>query len=237
MTKQELIEKIASNVIQGRPNDKYAGANRKLKGQPGVIELMQTALDQNIDPKEIMVETLAKPMEEALKKFESDEFLAPNVLLSANCVGVAMDMLDPHLKEAGLHHRSKFVIATVRGDLHDIGPKVVEVMMKGIGYKTISLGIDVSANRILETVRNHKVACIGLSALYTPAIGEMEHVINALEGAGIRAEVKVLIPGGATSAQFAERIEADAYCEDAFQVIGVLKRMDNWSGFAGAVLN
>ena len=76
MTKQELIEKIAFNVIQGRPNNKYPGVNRKLKGQPGVIELMHMALDQSIDPKEIMVETLAKPMQEALKKFETDEFLA-----------------------------------------------------------------------------------------------------------------------------------------------------------------
>lgn len=237
MKKQELLKKIASNVIQGRPNDKYPGANRKLKGQPGVIELMHTALDQNIDPKEIMVETLAKPMQEALKKFETDEFLAPNVLLSANCVGVAMDMLDPHLKEAGINRRNKFVIATVRRDLHNIGPKVVEVMLKGIGYKTINLGTDVSANQILETAINHKVACIGLSALYTPAIGEMEHVINALEVAGIRSEIKVMIGGGATSAQFAEQIGADAHCEDAFQAIGVLKRMDNWSGFAGVALN
>jgi 5-methyltetrahydrofolate--homocysteine methyltransferase len=237
MTKQELIEKIAFNVIQGRPNVKYPGANRKLKGQPGVIELMHMALDQSIDPKEIIAETLAKPMQKALKKFENDEFLAPNVLLSADCVGIAMDMLDPHLKEAGINRRSKFVIATIRGDHHDVGPKVVEVMLKGIGYKTINLGTDVSANRILETAINHKVACIGLSALYTPASGEMEHVINALEVAGIRGEVKVLIGGGATSAKFAEQIGAEAYCEDAFQAIGVLKRMDNWSGFAGAALN
>ncbi|MHC4457823.1 MAG: cobalamin-dependent protein [Planctomycetota bacterium] len=237
MIKQELIEKIACNVIQGRPNDKYPGANCKLKGQPGVIELMGKALDRNIDPKEIIAEALAKPMQEALKKFESDEFLAPNVLSSANCVGVAMDMLEPYLKETGINRRSKFVIATVRGDSHDIGPKVVEVMLKGFGYKTINLGIDVSANRILETAINHKVTCVGLSALYTPTIGEMEHTINALEMAGIRDELKVLIGGGATSALFAEQIGADAYCKDAFQAVGVLKRMDNWSGFAGAALN
>ena len=237
MTKQELIEKIAFNVIQGRPSDKYPGVNRKLKGQPGVTELMHMALDQSIDPKEIMVETLAKPMQEALKKFETDEFLALDVLLSADCVGIAMDMLDPHLKEAGINRRSKFVIATVRGDHHDVGPKVVEVMIKGIGYKTINLGTDVSANRILEAAINHKVACIGLSALYNRVIGEMEQVINALEVAGIRSEVKVLIGGGATSAKFAEQIGADAYCVDAFQAPGVLKRMDNWSGFAGAALN
>lgn len=237
MTNQELLEKLALNVVPGRPNKKYPGANCKLEGQPGVIELMHTALDQSIDPKKIMVETLIKPMQEALQKFESDEFLAPNILSSANCVGVAMDMLDPHLKEAGINRRSKFVIATVRGDRHDVGPKVVEVMVKGIGYKTINLGTDVSANRILEAAINHKVVCVGLSALYNPVIGEMEQVINSLEVAGIRGQVKVLIGGGATSAKFAEQIGADAYCRDAFQAAGVLKRMDNWSGFAGVALN
>ena len=104
-------------------------------------------------------------------------------------------------------------------------------------YKTINLGTNVSANHILETAINHKATCIGLSALYTPAIGEMEHVIKAFEAAGIRGEIKVLIGGGATSAQFAEQIGADAYCEDAFQAIGVLKRMDSWSGFAGVAQN
>jgi methylmalonyl-CoA mutase cobalamin-binding domain/chain len=236
MNNQELLDKIAYNVIQGNLNVKYPGHNLRLKGQPGVIELMQKALNQNIDPKEIIVESLAKPMDEVIEQYETDDYLAPHVLISAKCVGVAMDMLAPELEETGIK-RPKFVIAVVKGDYHEIGAKYVALMLKGVGYKTINLGSNVSANRIAETVKNHKAAYVGLSAFYAPARGEMEHVITKLEAEGIRDEVKVVIGGAATSDQFAEQIGADAYCENALQVPEMLKSLDNWSGFAGAELN
>ena len=236
MNNQELLDKIAYNVIQGNLKFKYPGHNLRLKGQPGVLELMQKAMHQNIDPKEIIVESLAKPMEKVIEKYETDDYLAPHVLISAKCVGVAMDMLAPDLKEIGIK-RPKFVLAVVKGDYHEIGTKYVSLMLKGIGYKPINLGSNVSANRIVETVKNHKAAYVGLSAFYAPALGEMEHVIAKLEAVGIRDEVKVVIGGAATSDQFAEKIGADAYCEDALQVPEMLKSLDNWSGFAGAELN
>jgi methanogenic corrinoid protein MtbC1 len=110
-------------------------------------------------------------------------------------------------------------------------------MLKGVGYKPINLGSNVSANRIVEAVKNHQAAYVGLSAFYAPAREEMAHVITNLEAAGIRDEVKVVIGGAATSDQFAEKIGADAYCENALQVPEMLKSLDNWSGFAGAELN
>jgi len=236
MNNQELLDKISYSVIQGNLNVKYPGHNLRLKGQPGVIDLMQKALNQNIDPKEIIVECLAKPMDEVIEKYETDDYLAPHVLISAKCVGVAMDMLAPDLEEAGIM-QPKFVIAVVKGDCHEIGAKYVALMLKGVGYKTINLGSNISANRIVETVKNHEAAYVGLSAFYAPARGEMEHVITKLEAVGIRDEVKVVIGGAATSHQFAEQIGADAYCENALQVPEMLKRLDNWSGFAGAELN
>jgi 5-methyltetrahydrofolate--homocysteine methyltransferase len=108
------------------------------------------------------------------------------------------------------------------------------MMLKGFGFKTINLGYDVSANRIVKTVKNHKAAYVGLSTSFTPARKEMGHVISKMTVDGIRDEVKVLIGGSDTSTQFAEQIGADAYCKNAFQIIGVLKSLDNCSGFAGA---
>ncbi len=232
MNNQELLDKIAYNVSLGNINANYPGHNHRLKGQPGVVELMRTALDQKIDPKEIIVKALSKPMEEATEKFESDTYLAPHILTSAKCVGDAMDMLAPHLKTAGLK-QAKFVIATVKGDLHETGPLFVGMMLKGGGLETINLGYDVSASQIVKTVKNHKAAYVGLSASFAPAKGEIKRVISTLKANGIRDEVKVLIGGSATSAQFAEQIGADAYCKYAFQIIDVLKSLDNWSGFAG----
>jgi 5-methyltetrahydrofolate--homocysteine methyltransferase len=236
MNNQELLDKIAYNVIQGNLKFKYPGHNLRLKDQPGVLELMQKALNQNIDPKEIIVESLAKPMEKVIEKYETDDYLAPHVLISAKCVGVAMDMLAPDLEESGIN-RPKFVIAVVKGDYHEIGAKYVALMLRGVGYKPINLGSNVSADRIVETVENHKAAYVGLSANYFPARGEMKHVITKLEAVGIRDEVDVVIGGGATSDQFAEQIGADVYCENALQVPEMLKSLDNWSGFAGVELN
>ena len=103
------------------------------------------------------------------------------------------------MKKAGIK-QAKFAIATVKGDLHETGPLSVVMMLKGGGFKTINLGYDVSANRIVKTVKNHKAAYVGLSASFAPAKGEMEHVISTLNANGIRDEVKVLIGGSATSA-------------------------------------
>jgi 5-methyltetrahydrofolate--homocysteine methyltransferase len=175
-------------------------------------------------------------MDEVIEKYETDDYLAPHVLISAKCVGVAMDMLAPDLEKTGIT-QPKFVIAVVKDDYHEIGAKYVALMLEGVGYNPINLGSNVSANQIVETVENHQAAYVGLSAYYTPAMGEMEHVITKLEAAGIRDEVKVVIGGGATSDQFAEQIGADAYCENAIQVPEMLKSLDNWSGFAGAELN
>ena len=236
MNNQEILDKIAYNVIQGNLKFKYPGHNLKLKGHPGVLELMQKALKQNIDPKEIIVESLAKPMGKVIEKYETNDYLAPHVLISAKCVGVAMDMLAPDLEEIGIN-RPKFVIAVVKGDYHEIGAKHVALMLKGVGYKLINLGSNVSADLIVEAVKNHQAAYVGLSAFYTPAKDEIEHVITKLEAVGIRDEVKVVIGGTATSDKFAEQIGADAHCECAFRVPEMLKSLDNWSGFAGATLN
>jgi 5-methyltetrahydrofolate--homocysteine methyltransferase len=235
MNNQEVIDKIAYSVIQGNLNYKFKGQNLKMGGQPGVVEWMQKALNQNIDPKEIVLESLAKPMDEVFEKYEAEDYLAPHVLTSAKCVGVAMDMLAPDLEEIGIM-QPKFVIAVVQGDYHEIGAKVVALAIKGVGYKTIDLGNNISANRIVETVRNHEAAYVGLSATCYYSREEIGHVITKLEAVGIRDEVKVVIGGVATSDQFAEQIGADAYCKNALQVPEMLKSLDNWSGFAGAGL-
>lgn len=236
MNNQELLDNIADSVILGNLNFEFPGHNLRLKGQPGVLELMQKALNRNIDPKEIIVASLAKPIEEVIEKFEADDYLIPHVMISAKCVGVAMDMLAPDLEEIGIK-QPRFVIAVVKGDYHEIGAKYLALILKGFGYIPIDLGSNVSANRIVETVKNHEADYVGLSASHIFSKDEVGHVITKLEAIGIREKVKVIIGGGAVSDQYAEQIGADAYCENALQVPEVLKSLDNWSGFAGVELN
>lgn len=223
MNKQELLEKIAFNVVQGRLEAADEGFDPGLQGQPGVSELIQEALAQGLEPKEILMGPLTTSMEVVGEKFERNEYLIPDMLASAECVGLAMDTLAPHLMKAGVKTKGKFVIATVAGDLHDIGKNIVAIMLKGAGYEVIDLGTDVATDRIVAAVKEQQAPFLGLSALLTTTMRVMGEVVQKLKEEGLREQVKILIGGAPTSAEFAQQIEADAYCKDAFQAIDVLK--------------
>jgi len=225
MEKQQLLRKIAFNVTQGRMEADDEGFDGGLEGQPGVTELVKTALEAEIDPKSIVLEGLTKAMEDVGEKFEREEYLIPDMLASAECVGAAMDILSPYLLDAGLESKGKFVISTVAGDLHDIGKNIVAIMLTGAGYEVIDLGTDVPVAKIVETVKEHQAPFLGLSALLTTTMREMGQVIEELKRTGLRDKVTVLIGGAPTSDDFAKEVGADSYCRDAFQAIEVLKGM------------
>lgn len=220
-----LIKKIAFNVIQGRLEAEDEGFEEGMEGQPAVTELLKEALDQGVDAKLILAESLTGAMEAVGRKFEAGEYLIPDMLASAECVGAAMDMLGPHLTQSGVQSKGKVVIATVAGDLHDIGKNIVSTMMKGAGYEVVDLGTDVSGDRIVEELETSGANYLGLSALLTTTMRQMERVIKKLEEKGVRNNIKVLIGGAPTSKEFAEQIGADAYCGDAFEAIDTLKTM------------
>jgi 5-methyltetrahydrofolate--homocysteine methyltransferase len=225
MDNQELIEKISLNIVQGRVEAEDEGFDEGFEGQPAVQELVDQALEEGVDPKAIVIDGLTAAMEIVGEKFEKEEYLIPDMLASAECVGVAMDIMSPHLLKAGVQSKGKFVIATVAGDLHDIGKNIVAIMLKGAAYEVIDLGADVPIATIVATVKEHKASYLGLSALLTTTMWVMEDVINALKAEGLGDQVKVLIGGAPTSKKFADQIGADAHCKDAFEAIDVLKQM------------
>jgi len=227
MDTSELLEKIAFNVIQGRVEAEDEGFDPGLEGQPGVTELVNEALNQNIDPKKILIESLTESMEIVGEKFEQNEYLIPDMLASAECVGVAMDLLSPHLIKAGVESKGRFIIATVKGDLHDIGKNIVAIMLKGAGYDVVDAGTDVSSDLIIDAVKDNQAHFLGLSALLTTTMRNMQDVIDKLKSEGLRDNVKVLIGGAPTSKDFAAQIGADAYCKDAFEALDVLKSMQS----------
>lgn len=155
MDQQILVEKIAFNVIQGRLEAEDEGFDEGFEGKPAVTELVKKAIRDGVDPKSIVLEALTGSMEVVGEKFESGEYLIPDMLASAECVGVAMDLLSPYLLKAGVETKGKFIISTVQGDLHDIGKNIVSIMLKGAGYEVIDLGTDVPADRIVGSVKNH----------------------------------------------------------------------------------
>jgi len=225
MDKNELIDKIAFNVIQGRVEAGDEGVEEGLEGQPATTELVNAAVEGGVPLDQIVLDGLTTPMEAVGTKFEKGEYLIPDMLASAECVGAAMDILSPHMLKSGIESKGKFVIVTVAGDVHDIGKNIVAIMLKGAGYEVVDLGNDVAADRIVKAVKDLQAPFLGLSALLTTTMRNMGEVIQKLEEQGIRDQVKVLIGGAPTSAAFAKQIGADAQCRDAFQAIEVLKEL------------
>ncbi len=223
----ELIEEIKTNVIQGRVTSEDEGFDEGFEGMPGTVELVEEAVERGTDIKELIVEGLTGAMDVVGQNFESGKYLIPDMLASAEAVGEAMDILSPHLEGAGMESKGKVVIATVKGDLHDIGKNIVSTMLKGAGYEIVDLGTDVPTEKIVQRVKDVDARFLGLSALLTTTMREMEGVINALKEEGIRDNVKVLIGGAPTSPEFAEKIGADAHCADAFQAVDFAKSAQN----------
>jgi 5-methyltetrahydrofolate--homocysteine methyltransferase len=220
---EDIISMLKENVIQGRKTREEMGIDDSLSGTPGVVELVQSALDNNIAADVIIKQALTAGMEVVGEKFSTKEYFIPDMLASADAVGAAMDILKPLLETSSIETKGKFVIATVKGDIHDIGKNIVAILLKGAGYEVHDIGIDVPEEKIVEFVKTEKPDYLGLSALLTTTMTEMDVVIKALKENNLRDNLKVLIGGAAVSDEYAEEIGADAFCADGFQAIKVLE--------------
>ncbi len=220
---EDIIARLKENVIQGRKTEEDEGIDEELSGTPGVVELTQAALDNNVSPAEIINDGLTAGMQVVGEKYSTKEYFIPDMLASADAVGAAMDILKPHLEASNVESKGKFVIATVKGDIHDIGKNIVATLLKGAGYEVNDLGTDVPTEKIVQVIQEDNPNYLGLSALLTTTMLEMGEVIKALEENNLRDKVKVLIGGAAVSDEYAEEIGADAFCIDGFDAIRKLE--------------
>jgi len=223
---KDIIAAIKENVIQGRKTQDDVGTDDSLAGTPGVVELVQQALDDSLSPQVIITEGLTAGMQVVGEKFSTKEYFIPDMLASAEAVGAAMDILKPVLESANVETKGRFAIATVKGDIHDIGKNIVAILLKGAGYEVHDLGVDVPTEKVIEFVKEERPGYLGLSALLTTTMTEMGVLIKALEESSVRNSVKVLIGGAAVSQEFAQEISADAYCIDGFHAIRILEEFE-----------
>jgi 5-methyltetrahydrofolate--homocysteine methyltransferase len=219
---EDVVALLKENVIQGRKTQDDEGIDEDFSGTPGVIELTQSALEQNIALETIITQGLTAGMQVVGEKFSAKEYFIPDMLASAEAVGAAMDILKPLLEASNVETKGKFAIATVKGDIHDIGKNIVAILLRGAGYEVNDLGTDVPTEKIVEIVREYKPNYLGLSALLTTTMVVMGEIIEALKENGLRDKVKVLIGGAAVSEEYAREIGADAYCVDGFHAINIL---------------
>jgi 5-methyltetrahydrofolate--homocysteine methyltransferase len=207
----DLLQKMASSL--------YAGEDEE------VAELVQEALDQGLAPAEILSSGLIAGMDEVGKDFKAGDLFVPEVLIAARAMSAGMDVLRPLLAESDVSSAGKFVIGTVKGDLHDIGKNLVKMMLEGAGFETIDLGTDVEPAAFVDAVREHRPNFVGMSALLTTTMVNMKTTIEALEEAGLREGIKIMVGGAPVTDPFAREIGADAYAPDAASAVDVARSL------------
>jgi corrinoid protein of di/trimethylamine methyltransferase len=179
------------------------------------VTLTRRALEQSADPQTLIDDAMIPAMDEVGKLFEAGEYFVPELLLSARAMKTALELIRPLLAESGAASKGCIVIGTVKGDLHDIGKNLVSAMLEGAGFQVIDLGTDVSPEDFVTAVQKHDANMVGLSALLTVTMPSMKATIEALEAAGLRDRVKVLVGGAPLSTEYAHAIRADACADNA----------------------
>jgi len=180
-----------------------------------VKDMVKKAIDEGQDVEKILNEALIAGMDIVGDKFKKNEFYVPEMLIAARAMKAGMEVLRPLLVKSGVKSLGTVVLGTARGDLHDIGKNLVGMMLEGAGFEIVDLGVDVSPEKFVQTVKEKEVQIVGISALLTTTMPSMKDVIKALDEEGVRNKVKVMIGGAPVTQSYAEEIGADGYAPDA----------------------
>lgn len=197
------------------------------EGPDAVAELSQKALDQGEEPLTIINQGLVPGMETVGEKFQTGEYFLPQMVIAANAMQQAMGLLRPELlaRQQSLDVPGVFVIGSVKGDIHEIGKSLVATMMLANGFQVYDLGVDVASATFVEKVQELDADLLGLSALLTTTMTAQREVLEALQEAGIRDRVKVMVGGAPVTEEWAESIGADGYAEDVVSAVELAKKL------------
>jgi 5-methyltetrahydrofolate--homocysteine methyltransferase len=207
----EMLETILGMVVDGKYND--------IEGE------VQRAVDAGTDLNLLINDALISAMDIVGKKFADGTIYVPEMLVAATTMKRGLDIIKPLLQSGEIQNRGTIVMGTVKGDLHDIGKNLVTMMMEGAGFKIIDLGVDVKIENLLEILKKEKADILGLSALLTTTMPEMQNVINMLEEAGLRDQVKVIVGGAPIDQAFADTIGADGFGKDAVEAVQLARKL------------
>jgi corrinoid protein of di/trimethylamine methyltransferase len=196
-----IYERLATAVLEGNSEK--------------VPNLIDKGLEEGKTAKELLDNGLVVGMDEVGVRFKRGDMFVPEVLMSAEAMKAGMDPLRPLLAEAEEEMLGTVVLGTVEGDLHDIGKNLVAMMCEGAGFEVVNLGFDKPPEAFIEAIKEHQPHIVGMSALLTTTMRAMGHTIKAIEEAGLRDQVKIMVGGAPVDAEFADRIGADGYGSNA----------------------
>jgi 5-methyltetrahydrofolate--homocysteine methyltransferase len=210
---EAILKTIQDKVIEGETAD--------------VVVEVKAALQAGLTAERILNESLIAAMNEVGRRFEAGDYYIPEMLISARTMQAALAILKPALAQSGMHATGKVVIGTVVGDLHEIGKNLVATMLEGAGFEVHDLGTDVPPENFVAAVKEFQADILGISALLTTTMNAMRRTIEALDKAGIRKSVKVMIGGAPVTEAFAREIGADGYSPDASRAVALARTMMN----------
>lgn len=183
--------------------------------KPQAVTLTKALLAEKVSPQEILNEGLIAGMSEVGDRFKCGDYFVPEMLIAARAMQSSMDLLRPQLVDAGVEPIGTIVLGTVRGDLHDIGKNLTGMLLEGAGFRVVDVGVDASAEKFVNAVKENNAQLVGMSALLTTTMTYTREVIKALEAADLRKKVKVIVGGAPITEDWANQIGADGFAVDA----------------------
>ena len=189
-----------------------------------VVELTNEALVLGMGPLTILFDALIPALEEVGRLFEAGEYFVPEMLVAARAMQGAMDILKPLIAESGAKPVGTFVMGTVKGDIHDIGKNLCNIMLEGAGFEVVDLGVNVPLEKFVEAIREHQPQAVGFSAFLTTTMVMFKPNIEAIKEAGLRDGVKIFVGGAPVTQEYADTVGADGYAPDASALVREVKK-------------
>ncbi|MCX6464774.1 MAG: corrinoid protein [Pseudonocardiales bacterium] len=211
MTEDEILKGLYDETLVGNG--------------PRVLELVRAGLDVGLGPERMLFDALIPSLEEVGARFERGDYFVPEMLIAGRAMSGALDVLRPLLAETGAQSVGTFLMSTVKGDVHDIGKNLVNIMLEGAGFHVIDLGVQVPPEKVIAGVLEHKPDIVGFSAFLTTTMPMFKANINALQKAGLRDSVIVMVGGAPVTQEYADAVGADSYAADAATAVRKAKEL------------
>jgi methylmalonyl-CoA mutase cobalamin-binding domain/chain len=211
MTHEEILKGLYDETLLGNA--------------PVVLQLTNAGLAAGLGPESILFDALIPSLEEVGARFERGDFFVPEMLIAGKAMAGALEVLRPLLALTGAETVGKFLMGTVKGDVHDIGKNLVNIMLEGAGFEVIDLGVQVAPEKFIAAIQEHEPDIVGFSAFLTTTMPMFKANMNALEKAGLRDKVIVMVGGAPVTQEYADAVGADGYASDASQAVKLAKKL------------
>ena len=199
----------SDEVLQGLYDHTLAG------NKPEVVRLTEAGIAAGLGPEKMLFEALIPALEEVGARFERGDFFVPEMLIAGRAMSGALELLRPLLAKTDTEPVGTFLMGTVKGDVHDIGKNLVDIMLEGAGFKVVDIGVQVAPETFVEAIREHKPDVVGFSAFLTTTMPMFKVNIEAIEKAGLRNDVIIMVGGAPVTQEYADVVGADGYAADA----------------------